>query len=321
MATADIASRTQPAPRPGVNAPENVQVVPTGKALGAEIRGVDLSQPIPEATKELMRKAWADHLILLWRDQQLPDESFLDAAEIFGETKVPAARKYQVAGGYSIGGKRVALNPRVSLISNLDESGNPVLDNGTLGSYEVVWHSDNSYVEAPPAGSMLYAVIIPTNGGGDTYFSNQYLAFTELPADLKKTIEGKSQRHDASRNSAGLLRPTVTLPATPEEVPGPVHPLVRVHPETGRKALYLGRRRDWPSNYIIGMPNAESEKLLDKLWAHATQDNYAWGHKWRVGDLVLWDNRCAMHYRSEVDPKQARVLLRTVIKGGPVIAG
>ena len=116
MATADIASRTQPAPRPGVNAPENVQVVPTGKALGAEIRGVDLSQPIPEATKELMRKAWADHLILLWRDQQLPDESFLDAAEIFGETKVPASRKYQVAGGYSIGGKRVELNPRVSMI-------------------------------------------------------------------------------------------------------------------------------------------------------------------------------------------------------------
>jgi taurine dioxygenase len=304
-----------------INAPESVEIVPTGNALGAEVRGMDLSQPVPEATKRKLRDAWAEHLVLLWRDQKLPDESFLHAAEIFGETKEGASRKYQVAGGYQVGGKRVALNPRVSLISNLDERGEPVLDNGTLGSYEVVWHSDNSYVEVPPAGSMLYAVIIPTDGGGDTFFNNQYRAYEELPEDLKRAIEGKSQLHDASRNSAGVLRPTVKLPSTPEEVPGPTHPLVRVHPVTGKKALYLGRRRVWPSNYILGMPNAESEQLLDKLWAHATQDKYAWGHKWRVGDLVLWDNRCAMHYRSEVDAKQARVLLRTVIKGEPVIAG
>jgi taurine dioxygenase len=117
-----------------------------------------------------------------------------------------------------------------------------------------------------------------------------------------------------------VLRPTVKLPTTPEEVPGPVHPLVRVHPVTGRKALYLGRRRDWPSNYILGMPNAESEQLLDQLWAHATQEKYAWSHKWRVGDLILWDIRCAMHYRTPVDPKQARVLLRTVIQGEVPVA-
>ena len=304
-----------------VNAPENVQVVPTGAALGAEIRGVDLSQPVPEATKELMRKAWADHLVLLWRDQTLPDVSFLEAAKIFGVTKEPAARKYQLAGGYRIGGKIVPLHSHVSLISNLNEDGEPVMDNGALGSAEVVWHSDNSYTEVPPAGSMLYAVIIPTNGGGDTYFNNQYLAYEELPDDLKRAIKGLSQRHDASRNSAGILRPTVRMPTTPEEVPGPVHPLVRIHPVTGKRALYLGRRRDWPSNYIIGMPNAESEALLDKLWAHATQEKYAWGHKWRVGDLVLWDNRCAMHYRSEVDAKQPRVLYRTVVKGDPIVAG
>ena len=304
-----------------INAPEQVRVVPTGKALGAEIRGVDLAQPLPEATKALLRKAWADHLVLLWRDQKLPDNSFLEAAEIFGTTKEPANRKYQVAGGYKVGGRRVPLDPRVSLISNLDEDGNPVLDNGGLGSYEVVWHSDNSYVEAPPAGSMLYAVIIPQNGGGDTWFNNQYLAYEELPAELRQAIAGKSQLHDASRNSAGVLRPTVKLPTRPEEVPGPAHPLVRVHPVTGRKALYLGRRRDWPSNYILGMPNDASERLLDQLWAHATQPKYAWGHQWRVGDLILWDNRCAMHYRSEVDATQARVLLRTVVEGEPLIAG
>ena len=111
------------------------------------------------------------------------------------------------------------------------------------------------------------------------------------------------------------------LPTRPEEVPGPAHPLVRVHPVTKKRALYLGRRRDWPSNYVIGMSNEDSEALLDKLWAHATQPKYAWGHQWRVGDLVLWDNRCCMHYRSEVDPNQAPVMYRTVVKGDPIIAG
>jgi len=301
------------------NAPETIQVVPSGAAVGAEIRGIDFSQPVPEATKDLLRKAWADHGVLLWRDQKLPDTSFLEAAKIFGPTKEPAARKYQVAGGYKVGGKIVPLHSHVSLISNLDEEGHPVKDNGALGSYEVVWHSDNSYVEVPPAGSMLYAVIIPVNGGGDTLFNNQYLAYEELPEDLKRAIAGKSQIHDSSRNSAGVLRPTVKLPTKPEEVPGPAHPLVRIHPVTKKPALYLGRRRDWPSNYILGMSNQDSEALLDKLWAHATQSKSSWGHQWRVGDLVLWDNRCCMHYRSEVDSNYRRVMHRTVIKGEPVI--
>jgi len=316
MTTSTAASSTHAA-----NRPEQVEVIPSGAALGAEIRGVDLSQPVPEETKALLRKAWTDHLVLLWRDQKLPDLSFLEAAAIFGTPKEPAARKYEVAGGYKIGGRRVPLNPNVSLISNLDEEGNPVKDNGGLGSYEVVWHSDNSYAAVPPAGSMLYAVVLPVNGGGDTWFNNQYRAYEELPPDLKQAIQGKVQKHDASRNSAGVLRPTVKLPTTPEEVPGPVHPLVRMHPVSGKRALYLGRRRDWPSNYILGMSNDESEALLDRLWAHASQDKYAWKHVWRLGDLVLWDNRCAMHYRSEVDATQARVMYRTVIDGEAVIAG
>ncbi len=309
----------QRVPSDSINLPEQVQIIASGAALGAEIRGVDLSRAVPDATRALLRKAWADHLVLYWRGQRLPDMSFLDAAGIFGVPKEPAARKYEVAGGYKIGGKRVPLHPHVTLISNLDEDGNPVKDNGGLGSYEVVWHSDNSYAEVPPAGSMLYSVVLPVNGGGDTWFNNQYMAYDELPDDMKAAIKGQSQIHDASRNSAGVLRPTVRLPTKPEEVPGPAHPLVRVHPVTGKRALYLGRRRDWPSNYIIGMSNDESEALLDRLWAHATQPRYAWKHDWQVGDVVLWDNRCAMHYRSEVDAAQPRVMLRTVINGEAVI--
>jgi taurine dioxygenase len=169
---------------------------------------------------------------------------------------------------------------------------------------------------------MLYSLEIPRDGGGgETSFNNQYLAYKELPDDLKRAIAGKSQVHDSTRNSAGVLRPGVKLPTRPEEVPGPTHPLVRVHPLSGKRALYLGRRRVWPSNYIVGLPNEESEALLDRLWARATQPKYAWTHHWRVGDIVLWDNRCCMHYRSEVDVTQRRVMHRTTIKGEPLVAG
>jgi taurine dioxygenase len=196
-----------------------------------------------------------------------------------------------------------------------------VRENAGLGSGEVVWHSDNSYIEKPPAGSMLYAIDIPDGGGGDTSFANQYLAYESLPKIMRIAVQGKLQLHDSSRNSAGVLRPTAKLPTTPEEVEGPVHPLVRIHPATRKKALYLGRRRIWPSNYILGMPNERSEALLDRLWRHATQDDYTWTHKWRPGDVMLWDNRCAMHHRTEVNHAHPRILHRTQIQGETVIPG
>jgi taurine dioxygenase len=305
-----------------VNTLAAFEVIPTGAALGAEIRGVDFALPVPEEVKEALRRAWADHLVLLIRGQQLDDEQLLAASAIFGPPHHAASRKYHLDAGEKVDDRHmISRHPSITIISNLDANGNPVRDNGGLGSYEVVWHTDNSYVEVPPAGSMLYSLEIPAEGGGgDTSFNNQYLAYEELPEDLKRAIEGKSQVHDSSRNSAGVLRPGVKMPTRPEEVQGPVHPLVRVHPVTGRRALYLGRRRAWPSNYIVGMPNAESEALLDRLWAHATQPKYAWTHKWRVGDVVLWDNRCCMHYRTEIDATQRRVMHRTTIKGEPVRA-
>jgi taurine dioxygenase len=300
--------------------PAAIEVLPSGAALGAEILGIDLSLPVPDATKAALRVAWAEHLVLLFRGQDIDDDQLLAASGIFGPPHEAASRKYHLGVGKQVDNQyMISKHPSISIVSNLGPDGNPVKDNGSLGSYEVVWHTDNSYVEVPPAGSMLYSLEIPANGGGDTWFSNQYLAYEELPADLKRAIEGKRQVHDSSRNSAGILRPGVKMPTRPEEVEGPAHPLVRVHPVTKRRALYLGRRRDWPSNYIIGMSNEESERLLDKLWEHATQPKYAWGHQWRVGDIVLWDNRCCMHYRSEVDPAQRRVMHRTTIRGEPII--
>ena len=313
---------TARAPHARPNTLASFQVVPSGAAVGAEIRGVDLSQPVPEDVKEALRKAWADHMVLLIRGQKIDDDQLEAASLIFGAAHEPASRQYHVDAGHAVDDSfMVSKRMTITIISNLDANGKPVMDNGGLGSYEVVWHTDNSYVKVPPAGSMLYSLEIPNEGGGgDTSFNNQYLAYEELPEDLKRAIEGKSQVHDSSRNSAGVLRPGVKLPTKPEEVEGPTHPLVRVHPVTGKRALYLGRRRVWPSNYIVGLPNEESEKLLDRLWAHATQPKYAWTHKWKVGDLLLWDNRCCMHYRTEVDTTQRRVMHRTTIKGEAPVA-
>ena len=211
--------------------------------------------------------------------------------------------------------------PEVSVLSNLDAHGNPVKENDGLGSMEVVWHSDNTYIEQPPAGSTLYAREIPGDGSGQTSFNNQYLAFDELPEDLLQAIAGRRSKQDATRNSAGVLRPGVSKPERPEDVPGPLHPLIRVHPVTGKKALYLGRRRVWPSQFIEGLPDSESEALLDQLWAHATQSRYAWTHTWQVGDMLVWDNRAAMHYREPVNSEERRVMWRSQFQGEAVIAG
>jgi len=297
------------------NTPATLEIVPTGRAVGAEIRGVDLSQPVPADLAASLHRAWLDHLVLLFRDQYLDAAHYLDAARIFGAPVEGGARRYMKAAGVPVGDRF----PELTILSNLDESGKPVRDNGGLGSYEVVWHSDNSYVEAPPAGSCLYSLEVP-NESGNTSFNNQYLAYETLPDELKQAISGRRSKQDASRNSAGVLRPGIKVPERPEDVPGPMHPLVRRHPETGRVALYLGRRRIYPSQFIEGLGETQSEALLDKLWAHATRPELSWTHVWKPGDFLVWDNRCAMHYREEVDETQRRVMFRTQFAGQVPIA-
>ena len=308
------------APQTMPNTLERLRIIPSGAALAADVAGVDFSRRVPDEIKEALRQAWAEHLVLRIRDQHLDDDAFLEVARIFGETKASGTRELFLKAGMKVDNKRLSANPHIGIVSNVDAEGKPVMDNGGLGSYELTWHSDNSHSEVPPAGSMLYALELPVNGGGDTWFNNQYRAWEELPRELKDRVQGKWLLHDASRNSAGVLRPTAKAPTCREEVQGPKHPLVRVHPVTQKPALYLGRRREWPSSNVIGLPDDESEALLDALWRHATQPKYAWVQTWRVGDVVLWDNRCCMHYRTEIDSAQRRVLHRTVIAGEPVIA-
>ena len=298
-----------------------MEVIPSGRILGAEVRGVDLSRALETAERAAILDAWHAHLVLLFRDQRLSDEDLLRLAEVFGGAQVAGSRGYYVKAGYGTKSGRISKHPGISIVSNLDENGNPVTVHSGTGSLPLTYHTDNSYVETPPKGSLLYGLQTPVEGGGDTSFVNQYEAFDTLPERLRTQIEGLHIKHDTSRNTAGSVRPTAALPATYDDVVGPVHPIVRVHPDTGRKALYLGRRYAAPSSHIVEMPNEEGEMLLDELWAHATDDRLSWTQHWRPNDLLMWDNRCTMHARSAIDSTQPRELHRTLIAGEAVIPG
>ena len=276
-----------------------ITVIPTGAALAADVVGVDLSQPIPPKIYAQIRKAWNDHLVLRFRGQKLDDPAFLTFARLFGELdRAPIHAGKDVADHH----------PEITVMSNIKVNGQSI---GNLGHYEAVWHTDMSYNDLCPIGSALYAIEVPP-AGGNTGFCNMYQALDTLPTELKRAITGKTCRHDSSRNSAGELRKGFKEITDPREAPGANHPIIRTHPETRKNALFLGRRQ---SAYINGLPLAESEDLLNRLWAHATQKEFEWYQVWTVGDLILWDNRCVMHRRDSFDPESRRLMHRTQIKG------
>jgi taurine dioxygenase len=284
----------------------------TGGALAADVYGVDLSQPMDEATFVRVADAWAQHLVLRFSGQRLSDEQLMAFSKRFGELDhVPIASSGLDRMDSDVDDKA---REWVAVISSIKKEGKAV---GGLGSYELVWHTDMSYNDLPPRASLLYALEVPPDGGNTGYL-NMYAAYETLPERLKRAVEGKTCIHDSSRNSAGELRQGFQRTVDVRHTPGAVHPLVRLHPVTKRKALFLGRR---PGAYIHGLPVGESEKLLDEIWAHATQPQFAWYQKWRIGDLVLWDNRCVMHRRDAFDESLRRLMHRTQIVGENVLAG
>jgi taurine dioxygenase len=295
-----------------VAARQRVDVRPTGAALGADIEGVDLSQPLDPAVLAAIKQAWAEHLVLRFRGQRLDDDQLMRFSAQFGDldrAPVIAAARVRVPGEDRwVDADERRGNPYVSVISNIIENGVAI---GALGAYEAIWHTDMSYNPEPPMASALYALEVPPKGG-DTGFANMYLAYETLPDALRRRIQGRYCRHDSSYNSAGELRRGFAEVTDPRQAPGADHPIVRTHPVTGKKALFLGRRRN---AYLHGLDLAESEALLDELWAHASRPEFAWYQQWRVGDLVMWDNRCTLHRREEFDPNTRRLMHRTQIKG------
>ena len=276
-----------------------MKIVPSGRALGAEIEGVDL-RTLDDLEFAAIHAAWLDHLVLLIRGQRLEDDHLIAFSRRLGDLDWAPVQE--------TGRRFVDGYPEIYVVSNVVENGEPI---GSLGAGEATWHTDMSYLEAPPKASMLYALEVPA-AGGNTYFCNMYRAYELLPEALRQGIAGLSLKHDGTYNSGGYVRQGVEAVDDPVTSAGVYHPLVCTHPESGRRALFLGRRRN---AYIGGLPLDESEALLDELWTYASRDDVTWYNQWRTGDVVLWDNRCTMHRRDPFDPKSRRVLHRTQIKG------
>jgi len=268
-------------------------------ALGAEIGGLDLSHSLSPELFSQIRAAWLEHLVIRIRGQKLSDPELLAFSRNFGELDPP--------GPNPLGRPFLADHPEMNVISNLKRDGVPI---GGLGDGEAIWHADMTYVERPPMAAILYAIEIPP-AGGDTYWANMVAAYETLPEELKRRIEDLEAIHDATYNSAGTMRKGYRAITDPRSAPGARHPLVRTHPETGRRSLFLGRRRN---SYIVGLDLSESENLLDALWAHATQPRFTFRQEWRVGDVLVWDNRCTLHRRDAFDPRARRLLHRTQVR-------
>lgn len=270
-----------------------LDIVPIDAALGAEVRGIDITR-IDDATFAAIRQAWLDNLVLVFRNQKLTDDQQMAFSQRFGTLdEVP------IVGV----GQKERHNKYISIVSNIVENGVPI---GGLADDEVFWHSDTSYRERPPSASVLYCLQTP-NWGGNTGFSNMYLALETLDPEMRKRVETLQVKNDTTYNAGGQLRAGFAPITDLRKSPGAIHPMVRTHPETGLDALNLGRRRN---AYIPGMEVEDSEKLLDQLWACATQEHLSWHHKWQVGDVVIWDNRCTMHRRDNFDPHSHREMHR-----------
>jgi taurine dioxygenase len=276
-----------------------IEVVPFAAPLGAEIRGADL-QHLDDATFAAIKQAWLDRKVLRLRGQRIDDDALADFSRRFGKLdKAPITRT---------GRPHEPTRPEVTVISNIVVNGEPI---GGLGAGEAEWHTDMSYNEVPPDASVLYGIEVP-EGHGNTWFCDMEAALAALPAPMRERIAGLTCKHDATRNSAGELRAGFKESYTPEELPGALHPLVRTHPETGRKSLFLGRRRN---AHIMGLPQGESQRLLDELWAFATRPEFTWVQQWKTGDVLIWDNRCVMHRRDPFDASLRRLMHRTQIQG------
>jgi taurine dioxygenase len=287
-----------------------MNVIPTGRALGAEITGVDLSTDVSARQREFIFNAYTEHLVALFRGQSLSFADLLRLRELFGP---PGLAANQLLG---LGRKKYYTDDvpdEITIVSNItDAQGKPL---GALGSDEAFWHTDSSFTETPISASLLHAIEV-TEQGGETAFLNMYRAYEDMPAGLAARINGKFANHSKVHNSTGVRRPEFADVTDPSKAPGVKHPLVRTHPVTGRKCLYLGRRLN---SYIFGLSLAESEATLDEIWAHACQDKYVWQHTWRVGDLIVWDNRCTMHHRNAFAPNARRLMHKSTTAGEPVV--
>ncbi|HEX6003844.1 MAG TPA: TauD/TfdA family dioxygenase [Burkholderiales bacterium] len=293
-----------------VQGPEllNFEIVPMPAALGAEIRGLDLKQ-LDAPCFARLHAAWLEHILLVFRGQSLGAEDLVRLVRFFG-TPVTSSNLHQRNLDERIANRLLNLPPEVTVVSNLKEDGRPI---GILGDGEIVWHADFSFKERPTAARMLVAMEVPPREeGGSTTFLNCYAAYDALPDALKKRISGMTIKQANIVDTAMKLRPGASLDADIRTTPGPSHPVISTHPETGHNMLFLGRRH---GAYVNGLPLGESEALLDDLWTHCTQSRFCYEHRWAAGDVVVWDNRATLHRREAFDSASRRLLYAAQVEG------
>ena len=275
----------------------NLQVEKLAPHIGAEVKGIDLNQEQDAATTAELKRLWLDHIVLLFRDQELDQEAQLRATEFFGEIGILArpAKEYPV--GYA------KLLPNVMMVSNIRENGEPI---GALPDGEMMFHHDMLHAEMPHKGTMLYSVEIPSHGG-ETLFASGYAAYETLPDEIREPLEGKWARHHYNYGSTQKGDDRGTVSFSDSE-----HPIFRTHEETGRKSIYVNRLM---TEEVIGLPKDESDRLLAALFDHMEKPDFVYEHTWRVGDVLLWDNRNSSHARRDFPDGERRLMLRTTISG------
>ena len=279
---------------------QDFDIRPLNAPLGAEVLGLDLSRPIGTANLARVHRAHLDHHVLVFRDTHITPAQQTDFSRRFGELQIHVLRQFQLAG-----------HSEVLVISNIRENGEPI----GLGDAGHFWHSDLSYKPTPSLGSMLHAQELPEEGG-DTLFANQHLAWDTLPGWLKREVEHAQAEHSYLARYEDLRklnpwRPALTQ-AQIDEVAPVRHPMVRTHPETGRRALFVSEHF---TTRIVGIPEERSRALLDALFEHSTRPEFIYRHQWKPQDMVFWDNRSLMHLAAGCPPEQRRKLYRTTIAG------
>jgi taurine dioxygenase len=279
---------------------QHFAIRPFDAALGAEVLGLDLSLPVSDEDFTRLHRAHLLHHVLVFREQHITPAQQVAFSRRFGPLQIHVLRQFQHPS-----------QPEVLVVSNIRENGQPI----GLGDAGHFWHSDLSYKETPSLGSMLHAQELPQDGG-DTLFANQHTAWEQLPAHLRRAVEHAKAEHSYLARYADLQkknpwRPNLTQ-AQIDEVKPVVHPVVRTHPETGRKALFVSEHF---TTRIVGLPEDESRAILAELFDHSTRPEHIYRHKWQPQDMVFWDNRSLMHLAAGCPDDQRRKLYRTTIEG------
>jgi taurine dioxygenase len=270
---------------------------PLSAHTGAEIRGIDLREPVSDSSREALNQAFVDHTVLAIRDQNLSAPEFLEAMKIFGEIFPQHNSRFAVPE-----------YPAIHYISNQDK-----LEDGKVYIPGEGYHTDHSNDREPPKATALHAVKLPKTGG-DTQFVNMYEAYNALSENMKMRIDGLQARHVYQSRHSERKLPQLSEERKNIGTESVIHPLVRTHPRSGRKAIYINPIR---IEEIIVMDDAEALPLLDKLLEHSTQLKFQYRHKWNAGDVVIWDNRCLMHKANGDYPVgEVRYLYRLMLKGG-----